>query len=58
MKTIRIKTQINKLIQRLGSDSAVAEALGISVRWVKYLKTGEKKAGIFLAQAIKRELKK
>lgn len=58
MKTVRVKTLINKLIQQLGSDEAVAVKLGISVRWVKYLKSGERKAGIFLAQAIKNELSK
>jgi len=57
MKSVKIKTQINKLIQKLGSDKAVANHLGISLRWVIYLKKGERKAGIFLARAIKEELK-
>ena len=58
MKTIKVKTAINQLIQRLGSDQAVADRIGISKRWVIYLKTGEKKASIFLAEAIKKELER
>jgi len=58
MKTVKIKTTINKLIQKLGSDQAVADHIGISLRWVIYLKKGERKAGILLAKAIKEELKK
>jgi len=56
MKTMKVKTLINKLIQQLGSEQAVADRLGISIRWVIYLKKGERKAGIFLAKAIKDEL--
>ncbi len=56
MKTIRIKTTISKLIQKLGSEQAVATRIGISKRWVIYLSKGERKAGIFLARAIKEEL--
>ena len=58
MKTLKVKTAINQLIQRLGSIEAVAAHMGISKRWVIYLKTGEKKASIFLAKAIKEELEK
>uniref|UniRef100_A0A6M3XH70 Putative antitoxin n=1 Tax=viral metagenome TaxID=1070528 RepID=A0A6M3XH70_9ZZZZ len=58
MKTIKIKTTINKLIQKLGNEQAVADRLGISKRWVIYLSKGQKKAGIFLARAIKEELEK
>ena len=58
MKTIRIKTTINKLIQVLGSKQAVSDAIGISLRWVTYLSKGERKAGIFLARAIEQELEK
>jgi len=57
METVKIKTDINKLIQRLGSDQAVSEKLGISLRWVKYLKKGERKASFYLAKAIKDEVK-
>lgn len=56
MKTLKVKTAIKQLIKQLGSDQAAADHMGISKRWVIYLKTGEKKAGIFLAQAIKKEL--
>ena len=58
MKTLKVKTAINQLIQRLGSDQAVADHMGISKRWVIYLKTGEKKASMYLAKAIKEELDK
>lgn len=58
MKTLKVKTLINKLIQKLGSVQAVADHIGISKRWVIYLKTGEKKASIFLAKAIKEELER
>jgi len=56
MKSIKVKTAITKLYQRLGSDQAVADKLGISKRYVIYLRNGERKAGIFLARAIKEEL--
>lgn len=56
MKSIKVKTAINELIKRLGSEEAVAARFGISKRWLIYLKTGQKKASYYLAQAIKREL--
>ena len=49
MKTKRVKTAINQLIRRLGSEEAVAKELGISIRWVKYLASGERKASNSLA---------
>jgi len=58
MKAIKIKTTINKLIQKLGNEQAVADRLGISLRWVKYLRNGERKASYYLAKAIKEELEK
>ena len=58
MKTIKIKTTINKLIQRLGSEQAVADRFGISIRWVKYLRSGKRKASFYLAEAIKKEAEK
>ena len=58
MKTVKIKTTINKLIQKLGNEQAVADRLGISIRWVKYLRQGKRKASYYLAKAIKEELEK
>ena len=55
MKTVSVKTSINKLIQRFGSEQAVATRFGISVRWVIYLAKGQKKASFYLAEAIKKE---
>jgi len=58
MKTIKVKTSINKLIQRLGSRKAVAARFGITERYVIYLANGEKKASFYLAKAIKEEADK
>ena len=58
MKTISVKTTINQLIRKLGSDIAVADRIGIHHRYVRYLKNGQKKASILLADAIRRELGK
>uniref|UniRef100_A0A6M3JKP4 Putative antitoxin n=1 Tax=viral metagenome TaxID=1070528 RepID=A0A6M3JKP4_9ZZZZ len=56
MKTLKVKTLINKLIQRLGTEKAVADCLGISERWVIYLAKGQRKASFYLAKAIKDEV--
>ena len=58
MKNAKVKTAINKLYRILGSDEAVARHLGISKRYVIYLRKGERKAGIFLANHIKNEARK
>lgn len=58
MKTKKVKTSINKLIQKLGSVDAVADNLDITTRWVKYLSSGKKKASSSLAKIIQMELEK
>ena len=52
MKTIPVKTKINKLINQLGSIEAVAFKLDITTRYVTMLMKGEKKASSALAKVI------
>ena len=56
MKTKKVKTSINKLIQKLGSVEAVAERLDITTRWVIYLASGKRKASSALAKIIQWEV--
>ena len=58
MKTKKVKTSINKLIQKLGSVGAVAERLGVTTRWVIYLSSEKRQASLALAKLIHWELEK
>jgi hypothetical protein len=55
MKSIVVKKEIMELIENIGSEQAVADRLGITLRWVYYLKDG-KSASYYLARAIRDEL--
>jgi len=57
MKTITVKTYINRLHKKLGSNEAVAKELGISKRYVIYLKKGERVPSDHLRKLIKMVLK-
>lgn len=43
MKTISIKTKINKLIRKVGSRSTVAKLYGVTERQVRYWENGQRK---------------
>ena len=58
MKTKKVKTSINKLIQKLGSVEAVAERLDITTRWVIYLSSGKRECSSALAKIIQWEVGK
>jgi hypothetical protein len=54
MKSKSVKTMINQLVTKHKTIEAVAELLGISVRYAYYLKKGERKANIYLAEYIRK----
>lgn len=56
MKQKRVKIIISKLIKQLGTVEATAERLDVSVRWVKDLSAGKRKASSALAKLIQLEL--
>jgi transcriptional regulator with XRE-family HTH domain len=57
MKTQTVKTYMNQLVKSLGSNEAVADYLGISKRYVIYLKKGERVPSDPLRKLIKLLLK-
>lgn len=57
MKTNTVISYINRLHKKLGTHKAVAKKLGISKRYVIYLKTGERIPSDHLRKLIKLSLK-
>ena len=57
MKTLTVKTYIKRLIKRFGKRQAVADELGISLRYIYMLENGEKIPSDHLRKLIKAVLK-
>jgi len=53
MKTLTVKTYMKRLIKRFGKRQAVADELGVSLRYIYMLENGEKVPSEHLRKLIK-----
>jgi len=57
MKTLTVKTYIKRLIKKFGKRRAVAQELGVTLRYIYMLEKGEKVPSDHLRKLIKAVLK-